>query len=150
MLAIESFGESFALTLWLAFTGPPGDPDGMATLILMARAHVLEAAVVGVAGALLLGWIAMTAMRRGEPWAHRVLRGGFAVVTVTYAATTAFVFSRGLALPGQGGAAGNGGLGWQPVAVGLAAWALGLWLARPPRVDTGLRSAAAVGAVPCP
>jgi hypothetical protein len=123
--------EEPALTLWLAISRARADNDGMATLITpMARAHVLDAATTGVAAALLLGCIAMTAFRRGERWAHRILRYGFLVAAATEAATTLFVFSRGLSLPGPGGAAGSAGFGWQPVAVGLLAWGSGLWLAR--------------------
>ncbi len=130
--------EEPALTLWLAIAGSGGDRDAMAGLITpMARAHVLDAAVAGVATSVLLGWIAMAALRRGERWAHRVLLSGFAVVAAMEAATTVVVFSRGLPLPGPGGAAGSGGLGWQPVAVGLAAWGLGLWVARPAAVNAG-------------
>jgi hypothetical protein len=44
------------------------------------------------------------------------------------------VFSRGLALPGPAGAAGRNGFGWQPLAVGLLAWAVGLRVGRPTRV----------------
>jgi hypothetical protein len=123
--------EEPVLTLWLASTGQRGDRDGMNGLVTpMARAHVLDAAVFGLTAAVLLGWIALTAFRRGHRWAHRVLRWGLAVTAVTEAATVLFVFSRGLPLPGPGGTAGRAGFGWQPVAAGLLAWALGLWVAR--------------------
>ncbi|MGH9854015.1 MAG: hypothetical protein ACREBD_29570 [Blastocatellia bacterium] len=127
MLAIEEP----ALTFWLGLADPQGDHDGMATLITpQARAHVLDAGVFGAALAALLGWIAMTAFRRGERWARRVLSWGLAVAAATEGATTLFVFSRGLPLPGPGGAAGQNGFGWEPIAVGLLAWAAGLWLMR--------------------
>ena len=123
--------EEPVLTLWLASTGPRGDRDGMAGLVTpMARAHVLDAAVFGLTAAVLLGRLALTAFRRGHRWAHRILRWGLAVAVATEAATVLFVSSRGLPLPGPGGTAGRAGLGWQPIAVGLLAWALGLWVAR--------------------
>jgi len=126
--------EEPALTFWLAFSGRQGDRDGMAgSVTAMARAHVLDAGVYGVAAAVLLGWIAMTAFKRGRPWARRVLTWGLVVVAVTEVATTMSVFSRGLPLPGAAGAAGRTGFGWQPLAVGLLAWAAGLWLARSER-----------------
>jgi len=120
--------EEPALIFWFGLADPQGDRDGMATLITpQARAHVLDAGVFGVALAALLGWIAMTAFRRGERWAGRVLSWGLAVAVATEGATTLFVFSRGLPLPGPGGAAGENGFGWEPLAVGLLAWAAGLW-----------------------
>jgi hypothetical protein len=42
------------------------------------------------------------------------------VVAATQAATVLFVHSRGLPLPGPGGAAGASGIGWPPLAVGRA------------------------------
>jgi hypothetical protein len=122
--------EEPALTIWLGLSEPQGDADGMATLITpMVRAHVLDAGVFGVSAAVLLGWIAMTAFRRGEPWARSVLLWSLVVAAATATATVLFVFSRGAtaARPG-GGAAGETGFGWQQVAVGLLAWGLGLWL----------------------
>ena len=147
--------EGAALTGWLALTGPRGDRDAMAGQITpMAQAHVIDAAVIGVATAVLLGWIATTALRRGERWAHRVLLWGFVVVAATQIATTVVVYSRGLPLPGPGGP-GGGGLGWQPVAVGLVAWALGLWIARPSPVNTsqlntGQPATTTSRSAPCP
>ena len=122
--------EEPAITFWLAVTGPGADPDGMAGLITpMARAHALDAGLFGVASAVLLGWVALTAFKRGERWAQRVLRWALAVVAITEAASALLVFSRGLPLPGPGGGAGQAGFGWQPIAVGLLAWTVGLWLA---------------------
>jgi hypothetical protein len=124
-------GEEPAITVWLGVAGPRADPDGMSGLITsMARAHVIDAGVFGALSAGLLAWVALTAFKRGERWAQRVLLWGFVVVTVTECASVLLVFSRGLPLPGPGGAAGAHGLGWAPVAVGLLAWATGLWLAR--------------------
>jgi hypothetical protein len=117
--------EEPLLTLWVALVGPDGDPDGLATLVTpMARAHVLDAAIYGVAAAVLLGWLALTGVRR----AWRVLVSAFAVAAIAEVATTAFVYSRGIPLPGV---AGGSRFGWQPLAVGLLAWATGLILARP-------------------
>jgi hypothetical protein len=126
--------EEPALTTWLAIGRPGSDGDGMAGLITpMARAHVLDAGVFGVASAGLLGWVALTAFRRGERWARHVLRWALVVVAATEVASGLLVFSRGLPLPGPGGTAGHTGFGWQPVAVGLVAWAIGLRLAPRPR-----------------
>ena len=126
--------EEPTLTFWLGLSGRQGDPDGVAASVTpMARAHVIDAGVYGVAGAVLLGWIALTAFRRGERWARRVLAWGLVIAAVTEAGTTLLVVSRGLPLPGAAGAAGRAGFGWQPLAVGLLAWAVGLWLARPDR-----------------
>src|SRR5215472_697756 len=53
--------EEPLLTLWLSITGPKGDRDGMATLVTpMARAHVLDAAMVSIAAAIALGYVAVT------------------------------------------------------------------------------------------
>jgi hypothetical protein len=122
-------GEEPAITLWLAVSGPDADPDGMAGLITpMARAHAFDSGLFGIGAAVLLGWVALTAFKRGEHWARRALGWAFAVVTITLATSAWLVFSRGLALAGPGGAAGHAGFGWQPVIVGLLAWAAGLWL----------------------
>ncbi|OLB73716.1 MAG: hypothetical protein AUI14_25425 [Actinobacteria bacterium 13_2_20CM_2_71_6] len=124
--------EEPALLFWLGVADPRADHDGVATLVTpMARAHIIDAGVYGVGAAVLLGWIAMTALRRGDRWARRVLAWGLAVVAATEAATVLLVFSRGLPAPGPGGEAGESGFGWSPLAVGLLAWAAGLWLTRP-------------------
>lgn len=121
--------EEPLLTVWLALAGPDGDPDGLATLVTpMARAHVLDAGIYGTGVAVLLGVLAHTGLRRGDRRAWRILAGGLAVAFLTEAATTALIFSRGLDLPDVAGA---GRFGWQPLAVGLLAWAAGLALARP-------------------
>jgi hypothetical protein len=123
--------EEPAITLWLAIAGPGADPDRMSGLITpMARAHVLDAGLFGVASAALLGGVALTAFKRGERWARRLLLWGLVVVTAVETASSLLVFSRGLPLPGPGGTAGRAGFGWQPVAVGLLAWTTGLWLVR--------------------
>jgi hypothetical protein len=123
--------EEPLLTFWLGLSGRQGDPDGMASSVTpMARAHVLDAGVYGTAAAVLLGWIALTALRRGEAWARRVLAWGLAVAVTVEVATTLFVFSRGLPIPRT---AGGEAFGWQPVAVGLLAWGTGLWFARAAR-----------------
>jgi hypothetical protein len=122
--------EEPALTFWLGLRDAASDKDGLASLVTpMARAHVLDAGVYGVAAAVLLAWIAMTAFKRRERWAWRVLVWGLAVALMTEAATTVLVYSRGLPLPGPAGEAGRAAFGWQPVAVGLLAWAAGLWFA---------------------
>jgi hypothetical protein len=125
MLAVEEPG----LTLWLGLADPAIEPDGMAGLVTaMARAHVLDAAVFGVAAAWWLGRIAFTTFRRGHAGAARVLLLALGVVALAELATTVLVFSRGLPMPGPGELAGASGFGWQPVAVGLTAWAAGLAL----------------------
>jgi hypothetical protein len=121
--------EEPLLTLWLALVGPDTDRDGMRTALTpMARAHVLGAAAFGVAAASFLGATALSAFRLGEPRAGRILTWAFIVVVLSEVSTSAFVFSRGLPLPGPGGEAGASGFGWQPVAVGVLAWGAGLWL----------------------
>jgi hypothetical protein len=123
--------EEPALTVWLAMTGPRSDRDGMATLITpMAQAHVLDAGMVAVAVTIGLGYVTFTGVRRARRSSWRVLAWGFAVALVAEVITTTLVFSRGLPLPGV---AGRDAFGWQPVAVGLLAWALGLALGRPSR-----------------
>jgi hypothetical protein len=123
--------EEPALTLWLGIADPKADPDGMATLVTpMARAHVLDAAIVSLAAAIALGYVAVTGLRKNRAWAWRVLGSGFAVVLAMELMTTLLVFSRGLDLPGPAGSAGRDGVGWQPVAVGLLSWALGLIVGR--------------------
>jgi hypothetical protein len=134
--------EEPAITFWLAIAGPGMDPDGTAGLITpMARAHVLDAGLFGIASAGLLGWVTLTAFRRGERWARYLLGWGLVVVAATETASALLVFSRGLPLPGPGGVAGHAGFGWQPVVVGLLAWATGLWLARP--AGSGVQSPSA-------
>jgi hypothetical protein len=126
--------EEPALTLWIVSVGSTADPDGMATLITpMARAHVFDAGVGAVAGAIALGYVAVKKLRTGAPWAWQVLAWGFAVALLMEVATTGLIFSRGLPLPGAAGAAGRDGLGWQPIVQGLLAWASGLRLSRPRR-----------------
>jgi hypothetical protein len=123
--------EEPALTLWLGTADPKADPDGMATLITpMARAHVLDAAIVSFAATVALGYVAVTGLRKNRAWAWPVLGSGFAVALATEVTTTLLVFSRGLDLPGAAGSAGRDGVGWQPIGVGLLAWALGLIVGR--------------------
>ena len=136
--------EEPAITSWLAVPGPATDPDGMAGAVTpMARAHALDAGLFGIAAAGLLGWVALTAFRRGERWARYLLGWGLLVVAVTEAASAVLVFSRGLPLPGPGGVAGRAGFGWQPVAVGLLAWTTGVWLARRGRAPVAQAPSAA-------
>jgi hypothetical protein len=132
--------EEPALTLWLATATPRADHDGIATLVTpMARAHVIDAAGMSLTASIALICVAAVGVRRQYRWAWRVQALGFAVVLAAELVTTLAVFSRGLAVPGPAGAAGRDGFGWQPVAVGLLAWALGVWLGR-------LRSTVASGA----
>jgi hypothetical protein len=129
--------EEAALTIWLALATPDGDPDGMATLVTpMARAHVLDAGVYGVGAAVVLGWIAMTALRRGERWARWVLTAGLVVAALAEVMTTLLIFSRGLPVPGAAGDAGEDAYGWQPLAVALLAWGAGLLVADTSRSPT--------------
>jgi uncharacterized protein YndB with AHSA1/START domain len=124
VLTIEEAG----LTLWFAVADPAGDPDGVAGLVTpVARARILDAAVFGLAVAALQCWIALTAYRRDEAWARRLLTYGLVIVTFTVTATTVFVSSRGLPLPVP---AEPAKFGWQPVAVALLLWAAGLWHGR--------------------
>jgi hypothetical protein len=124
--------EEPALTLWLGIADAKADPDGMATLVTpMARAHVLDAAVVSLAAAIGLGYVAMTGLRKSRAWARRLLGWGFVVALAMELTTTLLVFSRGLDLPGAAGSGGRNGVGWQPIAVGLLSWALGLIVGRP-------------------
>jgi uncharacterized protein YndB with AHSA1/START domain len=142
MLTIEEAG----LTLWLALTDPAGDPEGVAGLVTpVARAHIIDAAVFGLAVAVLLSWIALTALRRGESWARRVLAYSLAVAVLTEVATTVFVSSRGLPLPVP---AEPAAFGWQPVAVALLAWAAGLWLAATVHGGRGLAATREIAAPP--
>jgi hypothetical protein len=121
--------EEPALTLWLALSDPHADKDGMATLVTaMARAHVLDAGVYALAAAVLLGWIAITSLRRGRRPAWWLLVCALVVVAASETVTTVVVYSRGLPIPGV---PGRDAFGWQPIAVGLLAWAAGLLLARP-------------------
>jgi len=123
--------EEPALTLWLATAGPRSDQDGMATLITpMARAHVLDAAIVALAAAVALGYLGFRGLRTGRRSSWRVLAWSFVVALAAEVITTGLVFSRGLPLPGV---PGHDRFGWQPVAVGLLAWALGLVVGRPSR-----------------
>jgi hypothetical protein len=118
--------EEPALTLWLGTADPKADPDGFATLVTpMARAHVLDAAVVSLGAAVALGHVAVTGLRKSRAWAWRVLSWGFAVAFAMEVTTTLLVFSRGLDLPGAAGSAGRDGVGWQPNAVGLQSRAHG-------------------------
>jgi len=120
--------EEPGLLLWLGLADPAADRDGVVGLVTpMARAHILDAAVFELATAVLLGWIALTAFRRGERWARRVLGWALAVVALTEAATTVFVSDRGLPVPVP---AEPARFGWQPVAAGLLVWTAGLWLSR--------------------
>src|SRR4051812_32407141 len=82
MFAVEEAG----LTLWFALVDPAGDPDGVAGLVTpAARARILDAAVFGLAVAALQCQIALTAFRRDEAWARRLLTYGLAVAALTVA-----------------------------------------------------------------
>jgi hypothetical protein len=69
----------------------------------------------------MLAWIALTALRKGERWAVRMLTVGWVVSLVAVAGTMIAVYPRGLAGPGYG---------WEQLAVGLLAWAIGVVYAR--------------------
>src|SRR2546430_8247061 len=87
--------EEPLLTFWLGLSGRQGDPDGIASSVTpMARAHVLDAGISGAAAAVLLGWIAMTPLRRGGAWARRVLAGGAALAGAARSRATLLLFSR--------------------------------------------------------
>jgi hypothetical protein len=90
---------------------------------------------VGSAAAflVLLGWIAWPGLRRERHWAARVLTVAWIAVAATIVTTT-IPCTRGLPPPTAGRRADGAGYGWQPLAVGLFAWASGLWLARTPRL----------------
>lgn len=123
--------EEPALTLWISLQDSTADRDGMSNLITsQAQAHVIDAAVWALGLYVVVVWVACTALRRGERWAQRVLVGIYLVIASSEIATTLFVFSRGLAIPGPGGRAGAGAFGWQPLAVGLLSWGIGLVLVR--------------------
>ncbi len=123
MLKLEEPG----LTLWLALSRAPSERDGMAALITpQARAHVLDASIFAALFLLALGWLALDPWPRGEPWAKRGLWLGWLACAGTLLATVLFVYSRGLPLPTPGGSAPGAGYGWQPLAVGLFVWVLGL------------------------
>lgn len=130
MLAVEEP----VLTLYWAVTDPSMDRDGMATRITApASAHVLDSAVLAAALMVLFGWIALSGLRHEQRWAIRVLTAGWLLIAATIAVTALTVYARGLPLPTTGGRAEGAGYGWEQLAVGLFAWACGLWLARVPR-----------------
>lgn len=114
--------EEPLLTWFWSLVGPAADVDGMAGLVTPnARAHVLDTATFATAWFVMLGWIALTALRKGERWAVRVLAIGWVVTVVAVAGTMIAVYSRGIAGPGYG---------WEQLAVGLLAWAIGVAYAR--------------------
>ncbi|MFI6390858.1 hypothetical protein [Nonomuraea sp. NPDC050540] len=121
MLALEEP----LLTLFWSVAGPGADRDGMATLVTeLARAHVLDSAAMAAGLLVLLGWIALTAFRRGERWAVAVMTTAWAVVAAIVVTTTLAVHGRGLPVgPGSG-------FGWEQLGVGLLAWFAGLWVKR--------------------
>ena len=125
--------EDGLLTAWYAVAAPSSaagatwlaDPEGVAGLVPeQVRAGVLNSATWAVVGALLAGWLARRALRDGQPWAWRALATAFAAVLTAHAITGWTIFSRGVPVPGPGGAVP--GFGWEPIAVGLLAWALAL------------------------
>jgi hypothetical protein len=129
MLAVEEP----LLTLYWGLSSPDVDRDGTATRITApASAHMLDAAVFAAAFMVLFGWIALSGLRRGDRWAVRTLTAGWVVVAATIVTTALTVYGRGLPLPTAGGRAEGAGYGWEQLAVGLVAWASGLWLARTP------------------
>ncbi|MFI9550859.1 hypothetical protein [Nonomuraea endophytica] len=121
MLALEEP----LLTLFWSVAGPGADRDGMATLVTeLARAHVLDSGAMAAGLLVLLGWIALTAFRRGERWAVGVMSAAWVVVAVIVVTTTLAVHGRGLPVgPGSG-------FGWEQLAVGLLSWLAGLWVMR--------------------
>jgi hypothetical protein len=123
--------EEPLLTLFWAMSPSSADRDGMSDLIPPpALAHVIDAAVFGSAFLVLLGWVALTGLRRGERWARRILFGAWIVVAATLSITAVAVYARGLPLPTAGGRAAGAGFGWEQLTVALLAWAGGLWLSR--------------------
>lgn len=130
MLAVEEP----LLTLYWGLSNPEADRDGMATRITApASAHLIDSAVFAAALMVLLGWIALSGLRHGHRWAASVLTAAWLVAAITIVTTIVLVYARGLPLPTAGGAAEGAGYGWEQLAVGLFAWASGLWLARAPR-----------------
>jgi hypothetical protein len=110
--------EEPLLTWFWAVVGTRADVDGMAGLVTAnAQAHVLDTATFATAWFALLGWIALTALRRGERWAVRVLGLGWLVTLSALVGTVVAVYPRGLAGPGYG---------WEQLAVGLLAWGIGV------------------------
>lgn len=133
MIAVE---EPLLTAFW-ATSQSSADRDGMADLITApASAHVIDAAVLAAAFLVLLGWVALTRLRRGEPAAWWILVAGWLVVAATVATTAVTVYSRGVPLPTAGGRAEGAGYGWEQLMVGLLAWGAGLWLTRPARTST--------------
>ena len=123
--------EEPLLTFWFALADSRTEIDGIADLVTsQAQAHVFVASAWAIAWAGVLIWVARARLRRHERWSWFVLLVGLVVAGGSELLTSLLVFSRGLPLPTSGGVAGSAGLGWQPVAVGLLAWSLGLALAR--------------------
>src|SRR6476660_2626518 len=71
--------EEPALTLWISTASPATDPDGMATLVTpMAQAHVVDAAIVSLAAATALIYLAVQGLRKHRRLARPALAWGFA------------------------------------------------------------------------
>ena len=116
--------EGPALLFWFALVDPAGDRDGILGLVTpLARGRALSAAAWGLYGAALLGWVAVTHLG-GSAWARVMLAIGLLVVAIGEVGTSTLVAGRGFPVPGGTEA----GFGWEPIAVGLLAWAAGLAL----------------------
>jgi len=96
-----------------------------------------------VAAAVALGYLGFRGLRTGRRSSWRVLAWSFVVALAAEVITTGLVFSRGLPLPGV---PGHDRFGWQPVAVGLLAWALGLVVGRPSRTAVHTASSTTLAA----
>lgn len=132
--------EDASLAFWLAFADTRMDPQGVAEVVHPhVRGHMFAAAAWTVVAGVLCGWIARTALRRGERWAWWALLVAFLVGGGTDVVVAFTVFSHGLALPTASGRVG--GFGWQPIAVFLVAWIAGLVLSYRPIFGRGKRVA---------
>lgn len=126
--------EEPLLTLFWVTADPQTDRYGLATVATEStRAHVLDSATFGSAFFVLLGWIALTAFRRGERWAKRALLAGWVLVAATTLLSALAIYSRGVPVPTAGGNSDGAGYGWEQVLVGLLSWGSGLWLLRSAR-----------------
>lgn len=144
MIVIAAFlaaQEDPGLLIWMASLHPFQDRDGVLGVVhAHTIGHMYGGASFAIAGLIVCGWVARTALRRGERWAwnallsYLCLAGGVDIVEML------FIYPHGFPL-GATPLDGVRGFGWYQLVAWIAIWTFALAYARP-RLRTGAAQAA--------